>query len=371
MGLESGQYFRAIDSFTITTHGAVEESRESKGTALQEWDLEGVEKIRADGMENGRRQLSQDPVFGLVSSVKSVPWRPPDKGGVSEIAADWTPGNCERRSRSWSNTKGSRGLGRTMAIPPRVPSSLKYSPVGSSQFERQQVFRVKAGIDTASSRMKVLTMRPVPVSSTSAMAMVETTRTLLRRWRENPAVVARPESLSMVVKLRLEPCMAGMSPNSKPVRMESNRGECEHATVNGEVVEIVLRPVSRQYADAAIGDQERERRAQHGEHDRFGQKLEDQTPAARTQGGAHHDFVLPRGQTGQEQSCYVGAGKQKHESDCALQREQAFARVAYSCFRYGDERHSPSLVPFRIFLGEVRGDSRSSPLVPVRARCRP
>ena len=59
----------------------------------------------------------------------------------------------------------------------------------------------------------------------------------------------------------------------------------------------------------------------------------------------------------------------KATAPCSVSRALRASPIAASAD--GDERHSPSLVPFRIFLGEVRGDSLSSPLVPVRARCRP
>ena len=112
----------------------------------------------------------------------------PDKGGVSESAADWTPGNCERRSRSSvKHHRKSRAGSHNGNCPSTGTLVFEILARGQQQFERQQVFRVKAGIETCTRRMKVLTMRPVPVSSTSAMAMVATTSKLLRRWREEPA----------------------------------------------------------------------------------------------------------------------------------------------------------------------------------------
>src|SRR6266404_7307910 len=212
MGFEPGQYFRAMDSFTMTTHGALEESRESNGRPCRIGTLRVRKKSTLTVLNIADGNCVSGSGFGLASSVKLVPATQPAKGGESEIAADWTPGNCERRSRSRSNTKGSSGLGRTMATPFLAPSSLKYWPVGSVNWNVSRFFVLKPG-STCASRMKVLTLSPVPVSSMSAMAMVAATRRLLRRWREDPAVAARPESLRMDVKCRLEPCMAGMSPN--------------------------------------------------------------------------------------------------------------------------------------------------------------
>src|SRR5262245_3509591 len=132
MGLEFGQYFRAMASFTMTTQGAEEESRESKDRPCKSGTLRVWKKSTLTVWKAAEGNGVWGSISALVSRVNSVPRRWPDKGAASEIAADWTPGNCERRSRSCSNTKGSRGLMRTMAIPSWVPSSLKYSPVGNN-----------------------------------------------------------------------------------------------------------------------------------------------------------------------------------------------------------------------------------------------
>src|ERR1700730_6767572 len=106
MGFAPGQYFRAMDSFTMTTHGALEESRESNGRPCRIGTLRVRKKSTLTVWNIAEGNCVSGSGFGLASSVKLVPATLPAKGGVSEIAADWTPGNCVWRRARRLNTKG-------------------------------------------------------------------------------------------------------------------------------------------------------------------------------------------------------------------------------------------------------------------------
>ena len=66
----------------------------------------------------------------------------------------------------------------------------------------------------------------------------------------------------MVVRLRSGALHGGNESKQQAGQDRKQCGECEHAAINGEILEALLRAVSRQHADTAISDQEREGSAQ-------------------------------------------------------------------------------------------------------------
>ena len=117
------------------------------------------------------------------------------------------------------------------------------------------------------------------------------------------------------------PC--GHHPEEHGHHQRDRRGESQHGRVDADSVEPrqIRRGDRAQLANANPGKRDAGARAERGEHERVGQHLTDDAPAAGSERGAHREFPFTDPRPDQQQVRDVGAGDQQEKNDGARQRE--------------------------------------------------